>query len=159
MTYEFTAYDLAVAEGLASIDYQNFKSRSTQVEWNNYDWRDGILGELAFSRWTGKPMRGRKLGERGDNGIDFPESIDVKATANPKAWTGCHLMRPVYMPLKAEQYVMVVLSPGHRMARLAGWATRDELLAARVLVPGGKPKVYVPTRAIHEDALHKGLPS
>lgn len=158
----FTEDDHFNAEREGYIKQINsFSQRGNHNEFGNYDFRDGLYGEIAFARWAGIERVAAEQGVLTDGGVDFTDAgvtIDVKATAARGTWPvgRAHLLRPRAYSLKAQVYVLLVLDDNRRRARFAGWATRAELEAATIRTQNddGRPKVYVPTRCIPEADLH-----
>lgn len=179
----FTDEDHRAAEREGFIKQINsFSQKGNHREFGQYDFRDGVYGEIAFAAWAGIERVVAEQGVLTDGGVDFIDrvpiegstrslpvtaqlvrdyrdiKIDVKATAARGTWHvgKAHLLRPAGFHLKADVYVLLVLDEGRRRARFAGWATRAELEAATIRTQSddGRPKVYVPTRCIPEADLH-----
>lgn len=163
--YYFTPEDHFEAEREGLIKQMNSFKQSDQHTWGNYDFRDGIYGEIAFARWLGVERQPHEIGKLHDGGFDFVDiseddgsltTIDVKTTAAQGAWSSAHLMREKRYSLKADVYVLVVMPPDRSRARFAGWVSKAHLANARVKrkEDKGRPKVYVPTRVMHESDLN-----
>lgn len=159
MIYEFTEDDHYNAEREGFIKQINsFSQKWSHREFGRYDFRDGVYGEIAFAALMGIEREQHALGKLTDGGIDFLPDIDVKATAARGTWENgrSHLLRPTKYPLRAGVFVLFVLSEDRKLARFAGWASREELKRATIRTKdaSGRPKVYVPTRVIPEPDLN-----
>lgn len=90
--------------------------------------RAGIVGEVAFSKWSGLPLMPLKRRGGDGNGPDFwfnrNEGINVKTTASNR-----NLLPRKGAPLNATHYGLLWWDSGN-FVRLVGWIDRSELLAA-----------------------------
>lgn len=90
----------------------------------------------------------------GDGGIDFVlpngKTVDVKGV---KYWQDPWLKLDIYDLLRADIYVLVGLDLPNRCGYIAGWATREEVLKAKI-----KDWSHGPRRSIQYTELHPGLP-
>lgn len=161
--YFFTKEDHDAADNEMFVKQINSFKQPDQQEWGRYDFRDGIYGEIAMAKWLGIDRSPHELDVLHDGGYDFADyhngevtTIDVKATAARGTWNSAHLMRQKRSGLRADVYVLVVMTPDRQQARFAGWATKAELAAAKIKTKNdtSRPTVYVPTRVIHESDLH-----
>lgn len=172
--YTFTEQDHADAwrEGIIK-QINSYDQRWSHKEYGEYNYTDGIYGEIAFAHWSGLERTPAVQGVLTDGGVDFQDvsttypdravTIDVKATAARGTWRigRAHLLRPTKYPLHADIYALVVMERPERgqpptRARFAGWATKRELQEAekRGKTSDKRPRVYACTRIINEDNLH-----
>jgi len=114
-------------------------------------WLVGLAGEVAVSLACGQPID-EELRPEGDNGKDFTSdfgTVDVKAT------TRIHSPDLVVFPDQkhwADYYVLTVVDVPNQQARIAGWATLEEIQAGDLHDYG-----YGPRLRLTEDELHEGL--
>ena len=114
-------------------------------------WLVGLAGEVAVSISCGQPID-EELKPGGDGGKDFEcdfGAVDVKSTtriATP------HLVVFPKQKHWSDFYVLSVVDVGRKRARIAGWATVDEVKGG-----GTKDYGYGERLFLSEDDLHPGL--
>ncbi len=92
----------------------------------------GVAGELAARRFFNLP---EKLHTEFDGGIDFrlgDKTVDVKATKLVDYIDKLHLQWPYGKPFPADIIMLTAVDLEKQTAELIGWATGEEMIAARV---------------------------
>jgi hypothetical protein len=112
----------------------------------------GVLAEIALQEDAGYSASNAYSTEA-DDGWDFRDpqgrTVDVKATLS--RLPGVHLLLRVSKPVVCDRYVLVVVQRPSWRCSVAGWATREEVLAATV----GRLRPTMPlNRIIAESDLH-----
>jgi len=90
----------------------------------------GLHGEAAVSVLTGLPLC-CELISSGDGGHDFlveGRSVDVKTSLY---WQDPHLKQSQYPKVWSDFYVLAAMDTDTCRVRVCGWASRDELRAAK----------------------------
>lgn len=107
--------------------------------WNNSPDLVGLCGEAIFAMHYGKRIN-RELLINGDNGEDF-EGVDVKTStfiSDP------YLKHPVGAKHWPPFFVLAAMDIQAKKGCLVGWATREELRAAKTIDWGYGPQHSIP---------------
>ena len=92
----------------------------------------GVIAEGEFAQKYGLPFNDSILVE-GDGKVDFVladgRTIDIKATTRPYG----KLLYPVRKDILVDVFVLAIVNLEKETARFAGWATKEELIAAPIV--------------------------
>lgn len=109
----------------------------------------GMLGEIAYGKESGQEVN-CELMIMGDGGTDFPGGVDVKTSTFVSDPHLKHYANPNHWP---EWFVLVVVPRSYDKYRIAGHASKAQMLAADIADYGYGDQYYIP-----EYWLTPGLP-
>lgn len=122
-----------------SVGHADTKNSPRMVHGSRYRHYLGVVGELAYSKYSGLEVDIHTIG-KGDDGTDFPNGVNVKCS-DAKNKPNLLILSQQFKRKYSDYYVMVWYTQGD--VYLLGWATRDQLYTHKKVVDFGYGETYL----------------